>query len=284
MKNWTLSVLTCVFLSVGGISFAEESGHDLLTDAINRAKEMNIQTGDLFLWATNEMDSVLVQKFTEGPYSNAGVLSVEADGKILLYLVYPGQGLIRSPIEDYFRNERDSLVSVAVVRYKGTLDSKDVSRRLDQFWLRKDQIEFDRSMALEPGMDYAALLNGRNLYLYCTEFIYRLYEGIMTGPVFFENDFQRVYMQKETFQAVTADSEILEQFKRWVGVQPGEQFQRWLTEHKSQILISPNGMLRGGGFDVLFEKKDKSRFKPWALKLLESSSSDTGLKEVYEKS
>jgi hypothetical protein len=277
VKKFFYSMLIVVFLSSFQSALPDEQTEDVFLDVLGHLKELNIQTGDLLLWSTNEIDSMFIQKFTEGSYSHAGVLSVDADGKILIYDVYPGQGLRKSYIENHFGLDQGKLVSMAVIRYKGTLDRDGLVKRLDQFWARKNQIQFDQSMALEEGDDYGALLNGKSLSLYCTEFIFRLYEGIYQGTDFFENDYPRVYMKKDIFQTVPWDSEIFNEFGRWMGVRPVEQFQKWLTSHKSQVLICANGMLRAGGFEVLYEKQDKTRLKPWGMRLLEISQGDTAV-------
>lgn len=275
MKKNIFFMFVFIFISGFQTSFPEEQVEDVLFDVINHLKDLNVQTGDLLFWSSNEIDSVLIQRFTEGVYSHAGILSVTPDGKIVIYDVHPGDGLRRSYIENHFGLDQGKLVSMAVVRYKGILDRQEISKRLDEFWARRAQIQFDQSMALEEGVDYASLLRGENLSLYCTEFIYLLYDGASSGPVFFENDYPRVYLKKDLITSIPMDSEIISEFKLWLGIRPVEQFQKWLTSHQSQVLISANGMLRPGGFEILYEKHDRERLKPWAIRLLETSLSDT---------
>lgn len=282
MKKSILAALILAISSIISVSrpaLAEYSDQDILADVLNHLKTINVQTGDLLFWATNEIDSVLIQKFTDGPYSHAGILSVAPDGEILMYDVNPVGGVRRSLSKENFGVDPAKLVHIAVVRYKGTLNREELLRRLEIVWIKKSQIQFDQSMGLEGGMDYAALLNGKKLSLYCTEFVYRLYEGIYSGPAFYENDYERIYSKKNIFNNTPEDSEIYDQFKRWQGANPVERFQEWLMAHKSRVIISANGILRAGGFEVIYEKSDTTHFQLWALKLLESSESDTAVSE-----
>lgn len=250
---------------------ASASSDQVFDPALEKIQEdSSIQTGDLLFWGTTNMDSVIIQKFTEGAYSHAGVFWRDSDGRLWLYETHPREGLRRSLIENQFQaNEKKKLVAMALVRYNGRLDRAALEERLKDFWEHRDQIAFDQSMALEPGGDFKALLRGERLSLYCTEFIYRLYEGAYSGPVFFENDYPRVYMQRDILAAVPVDQEILYEFQQWLGIRPVEQFQKWLTSHKSQVLITANGMLRGGGFKPVFQAADPARFRAWARRFLD---------------
>ena len=278
MRRIFLPFLALVFLLTVQIGFAEE----IVQDVIKHLEGLHIQTGDLLFWATNEIDSCLIQKFTDGPYSHAGIFSVAPDGTILMYDVHPMGGVRRSSSQDFFGVDQSKVVSMAVVRYKGTVNREDLLKRLDQFLARKDQVIFDQSMALEGGSGYLALLQGKKLALYCTEFVYRLYEGIYSGPVFFENDYPLIYGKRDIFRSMPEDAEIYGEFKQWIGVNPVQRFQEWLTSHKSRVIISANGMLRGGGFEVLYEKSDKTRLKSWAVQLFEMPIQDTSISQATQ--
>lgn len=275
MKRFIL----CVWLQAS-VLLSCASSEDILDQFLNELKSKQVQTGDLVFWALNKMDSVLIQKFTEGPFSHAGVLEVDPDGKLWIYDVYPGMGLRKSVLENQFGAERANLVALALVRYKGNLDRSEIKKRLDGFWARRAQIQFDQSMALEEGGDYGALLKGDNLSLYCTEFVYRVFEGAAMGIPLYENDYPRVYKQKDLFSTVPADAEIIYEFQRGLGVHSVEQFQKWLTSHKSRILISANGMIRGSGFEIIFQVRDTQRLKSWSRRLLDSSQSDSPVSEM----
>jgi hypothetical protein len=242
---------------------------DLLEKFLDQLKKESVQTGDLVFWASNAMDSVLIQRFTEGPFSHAGIVWIDENGKNWIFDVDPKIGLSQVSLEKLFGEERNQLIALALVRYQGRLDRKEIAQRLTEFWKRKNQIKFDHSMTLEEKKDYAALLMGEPLSLYCTEFIYRIYEGAFAGPPFFENDFLRVYTQKDALKSILSDQGAAQQFQILLGVRPAEQFEKWLMSHQSQILISTNGMIRGGGFEVLFDVQDRERLKPWAKKILQ---------------
>jgi hypothetical protein len=243
------------------VSHSSWAEQDILERFLDRVKKETVQSGDVIFWALSQRDSVIIQRFTEGVYSHAGILWVDEEGKIWILDVIPGEGLQRSSLENHFVKDRSDLIELALVRYKGPLDREEITRRLKEFWSRKNQIKFDHSLALEEGQDYAALINGKVLSLYCTEFVYRVYEGIFSGPPFFENDYPKVYQEKDAFDFISADIQVAYELERLMGIRPEEQFEKWLTSHKSQVIISANGMLRGGGFTVLFEVQDRERQK-----------------------
>src|SRR5574341_1766413 len=90
---------------------------DFLETFLDRLKTESVQTGDLIFWALNQMDSVLIQRFTEGPYSHAGIVWVDENGKNWVFDVDPKGGLRQSPLENLFSEERNQLIALALVRY-----------------------------------------------------------------------------------------------------------------------------------------------------------------------
>lgn len=235
-------------------------------------KQEIIKTGDVIVWGTNEMDSVIIQKFTEGPYSHAGIIWKDEEGKDWLLEISSNEGLMRTSIDKMFVSNPQSLTAVALLRYKGKLDEFKITERIKEFWNRKSQIKFDRSFGMNEKENYAALLKGESVSLYCTELIYWIYEGLTDGPVCFQNDYDRVYLQKDLFGSVPVDQEILYQFQQWLGIKPVEQFQNWLMAHKGQALISVNGMIRSNGFKVVGELKEPGNFKSWAVRFLQNKA------------
>ena len=236
---------------------------------LENSKNM-IKTGDLFLWGSKNMDSVIIQKFTDGPYSHAGIIWRDSLNYLWLIDVHPGTGLRRQLLRDFLDKQRRELVSVAIVKYKGDIDREEIKRRLDAFWQNKANVKFDRAMALEKGKDFNALMRGEELSLYCTEFILRIYEGVLTGKKIFENDYQRVYDKKEILNMISdMDEEIIREFQFWLGLNHIELFEKWLTAHRQPVLISANGMIRSDAFEIIFTYEDFAYLKSGARKFLE---------------
>ncbi|MDP3979846.1 MAG: YiiX/YebB-like N1pC/P60 family cysteine hydrolase [Chlamydiota bacterium] len=234
------------------------------------SSEYQLQTGDLIIWASGDMDSVIIQKFTEGDYSHVGMIWIDPINRLWLVDVHPGLGLRRQLLDDFLIHQRNKLVAIAAIRFKGELDREEIKRRIEMFWQRKDQISFDQGFAIEPDMNYASLLEGKAIRLYCTEFVYFVYEGASSGAKIFVNDYDRVYEKKNIFEKIqNLDQDIINEFQFWLGIKPVEQFQIWLTSHQVQVLLSVNGMLRTGSYEFVYEMKDKSSLKPGAKKFLE---------------
>lgn len=249
-----------------------------------KEKDYQIQTGDLLLWSSGEIDSIIIQKFTDGPYSHAGIIWVDRNNKAWLVDVHPGVGIRKEDLVRFIDKHDRKFLSLALVHYKGSLDRHQVSERILSFVKRKDQIKFDQSMGLEEGADYRALREGQLLRLYCTELIYRIYEGLAIGAPVFENDYDRVYDKKELIAAIPQyDQDVIFQFQKWLGLKPVEQFKQWITSHQSQVLISVNGMLRSGGYDTLVELKNPIVLMPWAVKFLKYDPNMTPGGEAEEE-
>src|SRR5574341_78289 len=89
------------------------------------------RTGDLLLWSTTSMKSILIQEMTDGPYSHCALLYRDAENRVWALDVYPGKGLRYMTLEEYLKppGERP-IVRAGLIRYQGPLDTSIIEQEI----------------------------------------------------------------------------------------------------------------------------------------------------------
>ena len=195
------------------------------------------------MWSDTSIESLAIQHTTDGLYSHCGLIHNDAQGNIYAMDVYPKHGLRYKRLEDYLKPEKNELVRVGLLRYKGNLDKQCIEDFVEELRRKKEDIKFDSKMIFEKD----DLFLGDIQKLYCTELIYFIFKSCNMGASVIENDYGLI-MKKWKNHKMRSWWDIVKRMylKKHLGR---------LREADHKIVYTPNGIVRGGFFDILQEIK-----------------------------
>jgi hypothetical protein len=210
------------------------------------------QTGDILLWSNTSIDSLTIQALTDGDYSHCGLIYRDSESKVWVMDIHPKSGLRLLPLDEYVHPKNFELVNIGLMRYRGKLNQDLIKVYIDRLLSHKDRIRFDGSM-VDEGLDLDLDLLEKNSYsLYCSELVYKILMHCTSGAVLYENDYDRV-MNK--WAILSSSKTILNPFDS-VKLFFFNFHLKKLKTHSNKILISPNGFVRSGAFNILKEIRD----------------------------
>lgn len=213
--------------------------------------EKQLRTGDILLWTTTSMKSVLIQEMTDGPYSHCALLYRNSDGRVWVLDTYPHQGLRYMPLDYYLEPQEHPMVKIGIMRYRGDLNLSLLEKRFQTLVKHKEQIGFDNKMVYDGSKFDLNNLGQKPYEIYCAELIFEILKDCTLNSGLYENDYDRVMTKWEIFSAEGKRKDLplvntvkLFYLKSYLGK---------LKEDSNKVLISPNGFIRSGAFKLINE-------------------------------
>lgn len=254
------------FLAAAGIALVPGHAAVTLSRQSSDASFLSaprLRTGDLVFWSNTSMDSLIIQELTDGPYSHCGMIYEDRLGKIWVLDAFPRSGLRVLTLEDYLEPRGNvQWINIALIRYRGALNGAILRRWIEALINARDHFVFDRKMIYEPSdLDITNPMKHKRP-LYCAELIHGVLSAAAHNRVIYENDFGRVMAKWDRLGSRASRK----------GLSPVDLVKLFymrlylkdLRNHRNKVLITPNGLLRGGSFETVAETRGIS--KPFRLK------------------
>ena len=222
---------------------------DFLTHPKNES--LSPSTGDILVWANTSMDSLIIQELTDGRYSHCGLVYKDENDEVWILDAFPRFGLRFMRLKNYLEPRGTvKLINVGLLRYKEPINIDTVNQYVHELIRMRDHVIFDKFMILDIESLELKDLENNSIKLYCCEMIYWIFRQASDTENFFSNDYDRV-MTKWALLASKAKD----------GVGPIDLVKLFyiklylnkLRAHPRKILITPNGMIRSGSFEIIQE-------------------------------
>jgi hypothetical protein len=209
----------------------------------------SVQSGDVILWSTSSIKSLLVEEMTDGVYSHAGLLHEGPDKTLWALDIYPKKGLRHERLEDYLKDSKNPITRVAVFRCKFKPD-KQLLEECIQNIIRPDHtISFNESM-IYNGISLEELYKkGSTASLYCTELVLKILEKAAAHALYIDNDFERVMTKWQMVlegKQINGMSPITAVKKFYLRAKLGQ-----LKNSRDKKLMTPNGIARSPDFEII---------------------------------
>jgi len=209
----------------------------------------SVQSGDVILWSTSSIKSLLVEEMTDGVYSHAGLLHEGPDKTWWALDIYPEKGLRHERLENYLKDSKHPLTRVAVFRCKFDLDQSLLEESIENIIRPDHEISFNENMIYNDVLLEDIYRKDSVTSLYCMELVLKLLEKAAGRPLQIDNDFERVMtkwqMVKEGKQ-VNGLSPITAVKKFYLRAKLGN-----LKASRDKKLITPNGVARSPHFEMI---------------------------------
>lgn len=238
-----------IWLFSGESSPADQSSYFL--EALNLKGGEDLRSGDIILWSTSSVKSLLVEEMTDGHYSHTAILHQGPEKEFWVLDIYPEKGLRHMRLADYLKESKHPITRVAFLRYQFELDVHQLEESIRGIVRPDHTISFNENMIYSKTSLEDIYKKDSSTSLYCTELVLKLLEKAAGRPIQIDNDFERVMakwqMVKEGKQ-VNGLSPITAVKKFYLRAKLGN-----LKNSPEKKLFTPNGLARSSDFKVLRE-------------------------------
>lgn len=210
-----------------------------------------IRTGDILLWSNTSIDSMAIQELTDGPYSHSGLVHKDEQNRIWILDTYPEKGLRHILLEDYLTPKEFKLVNVGLIRLKGALNVPLLETHIQKLLENQHRIVFDNNLIFDGASFDLNQLSRPSYAIYCSELIYVLLRNSSSATLLYENDYDRIMKKWDILKSKPKGKrpsalDFIKLYYLKLNLKK-------LRDDKDKILITPNGILRSGAYNVIKE-------------------------------
>src|SRR5574341_462441 len=222
-----------------------------------------LKTGDILLWSNTSLDSLAIQELTDGSYSHAALLYKDSRKQTWALDTYPQQGLRYVKLNEYLAPKQFKLIRIALVRYKGKINTRRMEKWIKKLVQNKNNIVFDSDLIFDADELQIDKLDQISYRIYCSELIYKILRECASDKLnLYDNDYNRIMKKWETLSSRPKSKKA--SALDFIKLHYLKLNLKKLKDDRSNVLITPKGLLRSGTYKVIKEveiSKDLSDIK-----------------------